>query len=44
MDARGGHAREEGVPAQEPTKIASLPYLITWQLLRDLSKILTEND
>ena len=34
--------RGEGAPAQKATKIISSPNLITWQPLRDLSKVLTE--
>ena len=39
--ARRRYAREEGAPAQKPPKIVSP---IIWQPLRDLSKVLIEND
>ena len=43
--ARRRHARGEGAPAPEgPRKSFPAPNLITWQPLRDLSKVLTEND
>ena len=46
--ARRRHARGEGVPARKAHEnrfpLPRSPNLITWQPLRDLSKVLTEND
>ena len=41
--ARRRHARGEGAPAQKAPE-NSFPPPIYWQPLRDLSKVLTEND
>ena len=43
--ARGRHARGEGAPAREVYENRfQPPILTTWPVLRDLSKILKEND
>ena len=43
--ARGRHARGEGAPAREVHENRfQPPILTTWPVLRDLSKILKEND
>ena len=42
---QGRHAVGEEAPARETLENHfPAPYPITWQLLRDLSEILTEND
>lgn len=41
---RETHKREGECLPERPMKIVSLPSPITWQLMHDLAKILTEND